>query len=63
MQRGKRTLPVDAKLQQQQLSDTSGAERGGGLAGELVNRGGEWTALHVDLEHGRFETTTWVRSR
>lgn len=39
---------------QQQLSDTSGPERGGGLAVELANYGGEWTAFHVNLEDGTF---------
>lgn len=39
---------------QQQLSDTSGPERGGGLAVELANYGGEWTTFHVNLEDGTF---------
>lgn len=39
---------------QQQLSDTSGPERGGGLAVELANDGGEWTAFHANLEDGTF---------
>lgn len=39
---------------QQQLSDTSGPERGGGLAVELANYGGEWTTFHVNLEDGMF---------
>lgn len=39
---------------QQQLSDTSGPERGGGLAVELANYGGEWTTIHANLEDGTF---------
>lgn len=39
---------------QQQLSDTSGPERGGGLAVELANYGGEWTPFHANLEDGTF---------
>lgn len=39
---------------QPQLSDTSGLERGGGLAVELAKYGGEWTTFYVNLEDGRF---------
>lgn len=39
---------------QQQLSDTSGLERGGGLAVVLANYWGEWTTFNGNLEDGEF---------
>lgn len=48
---------------QQQLSDTSGLERGGGLAVELANYGGEWTTFYVNLEDGRFKLQLRFRHR
>lgn len=38
---------------QQQLSDTSGVERGGGLAVALANSEGEWTNINADLVDGK----------
>lgn len=38
---------------QQQLSDTSGVERGGGLAVALANSEGEWTSINADLVDGK----------
>lgn len=39
---------------QQQLSDTSGLERGGGLAVALANHWGEWTTFNANLQDGEF---------
>lgn len=40
---------------QQQLSDTSGLERGGGLAVVLANYWGEWTTFNADLQDGELD--------
>lgn len=39
---------------QQQLSDTSGLERGGGLAVALANHWREWTTFNANLQDGEF---------
>lgn len=47
---------------QQQLSDTSGLERGGGLAGVLASYWGEWTTFNGNLQDGEFVgRQLWLR--